>query len=244
MFKGGYNTNIEVTCITHRKDPLFVTHLVGFMAQDCNIELELINEATMYRHLNEKCGFAVTDVAFHQSGGGMDYCVIQMKKRFPFDPWQAMYAALASRPWGLKMLVTVDEDIDPRDPDLVNWALTFSMQPHKDVRIIPDRGTILDPSAFPPGRENETRSSTSSTMLIDATRKWPFPPVGLPRREFMTNAINIWKELDFPELKLKPPWHGYELGNWTAEDREYADLIVRGEFFAVGDKLAQKGRKV
>ena len=45
-----------------------------------------------------------------------------------------------------KILVVVDKDIDPRDADSVNWALTFRMQPHRDVHIVDARMMSLDPS--------------------------------------------------------------------------------------------------
>jgi 4-hydroxy-3-polyprenylbenzoate decarboxylase len=244
MFKADYCPNMEVTAITHRKNPIFVTHLVGFMAQDCNIEGAVVSEAAMYKHLKYDCGFPILDVALHQSGGGNNYCVIQLKKRFASEPWQAMYAATAYNPFAGKVTVAVDEDIDPRDPDAVNWALSFAMQPKKDVRILEDRWIGLDPSACPPEQENNFFNATASAMLIDATRKFGFPPVGLPRREYMENALKLWKEAGLPELKLRTPWYGYELGNWTKEDRDYADLIVQGEYYALGEKLREREKKV
>ena len=60
----------------------------------------------------------------------------------------------------------------------------------------------------------------------------------------MDHAIEVWKEMGLPELKLRKPWYGYELGNWTKEDREYADLIVRGEYYSLGEKLAEREKKV
>ena len=35
-------------------------------------------------------------------------------------------------------------------------------------------------------------------MLIDATLKEDFPPISLPKREFMENAKVIWDELGLP----------------------------------------------
>ena len=48
----------------------------------------------------------------------------------------------------------------------------------------------------------------SSALLIDATRKHPYPPTSLPAREYMEHAVDIWRELDLPELSLDGPWHG------------------------------------
>jgi hypothetical protein len=68
-------------------------------------------------------------------------------------------------------------------------------------------------------------------MLIDATRKGPYPPVGLPKRRFMEQALEIWKQEGLPELKLKTPWYGYALGLWTAKDDEQAEAVVGGDYF-------------
>jgi 4-hydroxy-3-polyprenylbenzoate decarboxylase len=78
--------------------------------------------------------------------------------------------------------------------------------------------------------------------LIDATRPWPYPPVSLPRKEFMERAKEIWEELGLPELKPRMPWFGYSLGAWTPDDQEEAELALRGDHFITGEKA--KTRRV
>ena len=78
-----------------------------------------------------------------------------------------------------------------------------------------------------------------SGLFIDATRKGPFPPVGLPKKQFMEQALQIWRQEELPELKLKTPWYGYPLGMWDAEDDAIADAVTRGEYFQ--SKKATKG---
>ncbi|MEX0804852.1 MAG: UbiD family decarboxylase [Candidatus Binatia bacterium] len=58
-----------------------------------------------------------------------------------------------------KILVVVDEGIDARDADSVNWALTFRMQPHRDARIVDAGMMSLDPSIVPPEDFGEARSA-------------------------------------------------------------------------------------
>ena len=116
---------------------------------------------------------------------------------------------------------------------MVMWALSFSMQPHRDVRIITGRVPLLDPSAYSLISKPEERSypppNGCSGILIDATRKGPYPPVGLPKKPFMEQALEIWKEEGLPPLALKTPWYGYTLGLWNAEDDAMADAIARGD---------------
>lgn len=73
--------------------------------------------------------------------------------------------------------------------------------------------------------------------------KWPYPPVSLPAKPFMEQAIKIWKEEGMPELHLKEPWFGYSLGYWTEEDVHEAGLALKGEHFQTGKKQEQTQRK-
>ena len=40
-----------------------------------------------------------------------------------------------------------------------------------------------------------------ASVLIDATLKEDFPPISLPKREYMERAKVIWEELGLPKLK-------------------------------------------
>jgi len=134
-----------------------------------------------------------------------------------------------------KVIIVVDEDIDPKDPEMVMWAMSFAMQPHRDVRIITGRVPLLDPSAFSLMTKPEERwfppPVGCSGMLIDATRKGPYPPVGLPKKQFMERALEIWRDEGLAQLKLRTPWHGYPLGLWKAEDDELAERVTKGKYF-------------
>jgi 4-hydroxy-3-polyprenylbenzoate decarboxylase len=83
-----------------------------------------------------------------------------------------------------------------------------------------------------------------SHLLINATMKWPYPPISLPKKEFMENALRIWREEGFPALELKWPWYGYSLGRWNEEQDQHAMLAVKGEYKQVGDILAQRRTKI
>ncbi len=76
--------------------------------------------------------------------------------------------------------------------------------------------------------------------MIDATRNYAYTPVALPEKEFMDRARQIWKEEGLPELKPRVPWHGYNLGFWTPENEEEAELALRGDHFSTGEKLARQ----
>ena len=236
----------NVTCITHRKDAIYNAFISQFTPSEGSMLRRVGDEATLFKFLRFDCGLPVLDVGLHESSGSLPYCVIKMKKTHPAQPWQAMYGAAAQSMWR-KIIIAVDDDVDPRDADSVNWALSFRMQPHQDIRIIPGRRVALDHSLVPPGlgaEEQYPAPHGGSALLIDATRKWDYPPVSLPKKEFMERARQIWEEEGLPKLRVKAPWHGYVLGHWTKENEEEAELAVKGEHYQTGEKLAKQRSKV
>ena len=136
--------------------------------------------------------------------------------------------------------MVVDDDIDPNDADSVNWAIAYRVRPdpdtHRDAAGVDPRPLVgaadahVDEQRFPP-------PTGISSILIDATRKWDYPPTSLPRKEFMDKALRRWEEEGLPPLSLKKPWFGYELGYWTDEAREEAEAAVDGGYLDTGARL-------
>ena len=77
----------------------------------------------------------------------------------------------------------------------------------------------------------------SSALLIDATMPWPYPPLSLPKREYLERAVKIWKQLQFPPLNLKALWFGCSFGRWTPEEEHEAKLAVEGRSYETGEKF-------
>ncbi len=236
----------NVKCITHCKKPVYNHFLSQFPPSESSKLRGVAFEAVFYKFLKYDCAIpGILDVAFHESSGSEQYVVIKMKKSEPSQVWQALEGVLGRHPWYRKIVIAVDDDIDPRDPDSVNWALSFRMQPHRDVRIVTGRGHDIDPSAAPmddPDRRYPKPMGLSS-MLIDATRKWDYPPVSLPKKQFMERAVQIWEEEGLPRLKLKVPWFGYSLGYWSERNEEEAQLAVQGRHYETGDKIKEQRQK-
>jgi len=137
----------------------------------------------------------------------------------------------------------VDEDVDPRDAEAVNWAMSYRMQPYRDIEIRETALSLgLDFSIAPPDSRRDVASMKSSAILIDATCKWAYPPTSLPQRPFMEKAQSIWEKLGLPELKLKSPWFGINLGSWRPEDIEDAQRAMKGEHYRTGE--IREGQRV
>jgi 4-hydroxy-3-polyprenylbenzoate decarboxylase len=168
-----------------------------------------------------------------------------MKRCGSEQVWQALNLAVSAFPTPKKFIIAVDEDIDAKDPDSVNWALSWCVQPHRDTRIVKIESWALDPSDHPPEMSRmSSQPSGGSALLINATRKWDYPPVSLPRKDFMERARQIWEEENLPEISPKVPWFGYSLGCWTDELQEEAELALQGKHHQTGEKLAKQRVKV
>src|SRR5258708_35195669 len=125
-----------------------------------------------------------------------------------------------------KLLVAVDEDINIRDAENVLWAIAYRAQPYRDTEVVEAPPFALDPAAVPPGVSrglvSRDKPPRSTALLIDATMPWPYPPLSLPKRQFMQRASEMWQGLQPPGLHPKWPSAGYSPGQWTPEDEPQA----------------------
>ena len=105
----------------------------------------------------------VRNVVLTTGGCSWLHGVVQMEKRTEGDPKNAAMAALAAHP-SMKKVTVVDEDVDPADPDAVEWAVATRMQPDRDIETIENtKGSSLDPS------QDYDRGVTAKWM-VDATK--------------------------------------------------------------------------
>jgi UbiD family decarboxylase len=238
---------LEVTCITHRRDAIYTALMSQFPPSESSKIKHTGTEKIIYKFLRHDSGnSAVLDVALHDevSGSGQAYCVIKMRNATKADAWRALNASAGFTGSYAKICIAVDEDIDNHDPAMVNWAISFNVRPDEDVWVAKGKSPGLDPSTQPPGRENlQARMASTSALLINAVRPWPYTPVSLPRKEFMERSKAIWQELGLPALKPRMPWYGYSLGAWTKEDEDEAELAVQGEYFVTGKKQTGQRQK-
>lgn len=246
MGKRVYNGVFQATCITHKKKPIFTAIMSQMPPSESSKMKQIAQENNYLKHLVKDCNLPdVKAVSFHEIA--MDsWCVIQMKQTNPSNVWQALYAVAGRHSMVGKMVIAVDEDIDPTDPESVIWALSYRMQPERDTKVLSGRSIGLDPSGgFLSSVDDMTKQTQfGSCILIDATRKYPYPPVALPAREFMEKARQLWDKLGLPPLQPRMPWHGYELGDWTDRDREESKAATEGAYYRTGDRAATQRRPI
>ncbi len=122
----------------------------------------LPQEPRIYNKVRETVP-TVQNVVVSKGGCSWLHGVVQIKKRNEGDAKNAGMAALAGHP-SMKRVVIVDEDIDPSNPQEVEWSIATRMQPHKDINFIKRaKGSSLDPS-----QDYENRLMTK--WIVDATK--------------------------------------------------------------------------
>ncbi len=228
----------EITCVMHRKNPIWVS-IISQVTPSESSKIKAMGMATLiHRYLLQKGLSSVLEVSLMEPLVNLrPYVVLRMKKRDDQDPWAAMDALLGYGDRVGKLVIAVDEDINPHDPVAVTWAITHRSQPHKDVRIVGDRPFGATPIGMLVSHPTSRYDNMESALLIDATRKADFPPLSLPKKEYMDRARVIWEELGLPKLEVQEPWHGYLMGMWPEELDEEARLAAAGESDKIGEKL-------
>jgi 4-hydroxy-3-polyprenylbenzoate decarboxylase len=229
---------MEVTAITMKRRPVYATFMSQMTPNESSSSRRTGFEAYYLNHLRKDLGIkSVVKVSMHEKLTNLrKLIIVQMKKPAESEVWRALHGVANFQPGVGKFIIAVDEDIDPRNMDAVWWAMCYRSKPHKDVLILP--GRVKGHS--PPFKGENRLAADDSAMLINAILKEPFPPISLPKREYMERARQLWQELEFPPLTLESPWFGYSLGDWDDEWEEEAQMAVEGRYLETGAKLATK----
>ncbi|GEO25032.1 carboxylase [Alicyclobacillus acidoterrestris] len=187
---------MDITCITHRNKPIYQAFLSQMPPSESSMIRSIGREAGIYKHLVSDLRLPVKDVHLLEAGGAAAYLAISMKKEYEGQVRQVMLAAWSVDPTLGKFCVVVDDDIDIRDQFMLNWAMSWRVQPHKDVFIIEDLPAVrLDPSqAADDVPQLDPSRRVSSKMGIDATRKHKFPPIALPPKDHLEHVRAHWDE--------------------------------------------------
>ena len=237
-----YARIMDIHCITHRKDAIFTSLVSQIAPSESSVMRRLGAEALFLRNLRGSMGIhSLSRVHLYEPLLSVrKLAVLQFNSPHSDQVRRALVAASSLVAGGAKIVVAVDQDIDPADLTNVMWAVGTRCKPHEDVTVIPG----FRQGFFPPfddfdenGFVSHEDAPNDSVMLIDATMKGPFPPVSLPKKEYMDRALGLWKELGLPELRLRSPWYGVSLGQWSEALDRAAEAATRGDYRTQGDKL-------
>lgn len=172
---GGQRLNpcMEVTCVTHRKDPQWVSIVTGY-GDDMigGLRREGFLYETMKRIVPQVINiYRPTVCPFHM--------YVQLRKTADWQPRSIIMAAL-SVPEGIKHVFVFDEDVDIFDENEVQWAIGTRADWAKDLIVVEDLHTSgLDPTST--GHGLGTRAG------IDCTK--PAPPGVYEQRSFIPAEV-------------------------------------------------------
>lgn len=178
---------VRVTRITHRTDPIFENLYLGLPWTEIDYLMALNTSVPLYKQIKEGFPEVVAINAMYMHG---HVAIISTKCRYG-GYGKGVAFRMLSTPHGMpycKIVIVVDEFVDPFNLEQVMWALASRVKPDKDVAIIPNcPGMPLDPSSYPAGMHTK--------MIIDATT--PVAPEPNPRSvELVTPhaATAEWEE--------------------------------------------------
>ena len=234
-----YNAFMDITCITRRRDAILTSIISQVTPSESSLIKRVALEPLFLEHLRTNLGIqGVKRVSMHEPLTNLrKVLVMVMDRKTPTtEIWRALYGAAALHRAAGKYVIAVNEDIDPDNADALLWAMSYRANPALDLQILHHKDQGHGPRSKRDGGQD-------ASVLMDATLKEDFPPISLPKREYMERAKQIWEELGLPKLKPQSPWFGYSLGEWPAELDAAAERAVRSEYFKTGEEIAKRRRK-
>jgi 4-hydroxy-3-polyprenylbenzoate decarboxylase len=156
--KKDQNFWMNVTCVTHRKNPWFLTQFTGVTRGFCTAPMEAF---ATYRFQK----MMPSIVAMHGPVEATGWGIVSINKTKPGEGLEV--GKRVAQIIGLyKVVVVVDKEIDILNRTEVAQVIGARWQPYPAAEIIQEtNGMALDPSS--PNRPK------SSKIVIDATRQWP-----------------------------------------------------------------------
>ena len=186
----------HVTCVTHRKNPIYATTIVGPPPMEdfyMGKAIERIFLPLMRLQLPE-----VRDICMPAEGVFHNLILVSIRKSYPLHARKVMHAI-----WGLgqamfsKVIVVVDEDVDVQKVSEVAWRALNNIDPERDIQFVLGPVDSLDHAS--------RMVNYGSKMGIDATRKWkeegftrPWPDVIRMPEDVRSRVTELWRKAGLP----------------------------------------------
>ncbi len=181
----------RVECITHRKNPVYPTTIVGPPPMEdfyMGKAIERIFLPLMRMQLPE-----IRDMCMPAEGVFHNLMIVSIRKSYPMHARKVMHAI-----WGLgqamfsKCIIVVDDDVDVQNVSEVAWRALNNIDPQRDIEFVMGPIDSLDHASRLP--------NVGSKMGVDATRKWaaegftrPWPDVIRMTPEVQRRVDELWK---------------------------------------------------
>jgi 4-hydroxy-3-polyprenylbenzoate decarboxylase len=177
----------HVTCVTHRKDPIYATTIVGPPPMEdyyMGKAIERIFLPLMRLNLPE-----VRDICMPPEGIFHNLIIVAIRKSYPGQARKVMHGI-----WGTgqamfsKCILVVDEDVDVQNLSEVAWKALNNIDPERDIEFVHGPVDSLDHASRLP--------NFGSKMGIDATRKWPQEGFSRPWPEVIRMTPEVQRRVD------------------------------------------------
>jgi len=152
---------IEIDRVSHRQDPLFDAVYVGRPWTEIDFLQAMTTSAPIFLQLKQTFPEVVAVNALYTHGLVV---VVSTKIRYGgFAKYVGLRVLTTTHGLGYaKIVIVVDEDVDPFDLKRVMWAISVKVNPAGDIVTIPNLAeNLLDPACSPGG--------IVTKMIIDAT---------------------------------------------------------------------------
>jgi 4-hydroxy-3-polyprenylbenzoate decarboxylase len=184
----------HITCITHRKDPVYASTIVGKPPMEdawMGKAVERIFLPLMRLTLPE-----IVDVNLPVEGVFHNLMIVSIRKSYAGQARKVMNGIWSmGQAMFTKCVIVVDEDCDVQDMAEVTLRVTNNIDPERDIQFTLGPVDSLDHASRLP--------NLGSKMGIDATRKWkaegfdrPWPPMIEMDPATKARVDAIWKKLD------------------------------------------------
>jgi 4-hydroxy-3-polyprenylbenzoate decarboxylase len=183
----------HITCITHRKDPVYAATIVGKPPMEdawMGKAVERIFLPLMRLTLPE-----IVDVNLPVEGVFHNIMILSIRKSYAGQARKVMNGIWSmGQAMFTKCVIVVDEDCDVQDLGEVTLRVANNIDPERDIQFTLGPIDSLDHASRLP--------NFGSKMGIDATRKWsaegftrPWPPMIAMDAATRTRIDSIWKKL-------------------------------------------------
>lgn len=164
---------LEVTAITHRRNPIYPTTVVGLPPQ----EDYFMGKATerLFLPLLRTIVHDIVDYDLPMFGAFHNCAFIKIRKEYPLQARRVMHSI-----WGAgqmawtKTIFVVEEDVDVHDTTAVLRAAAERCRPGRDVETVCGPLDILDHAA--------PHLGAGTKIGFDCTRRWPEEEMGVRGR--------------------------------------------------------------
>lgn len=164
---------MRITAITSRKDPIYLSTYTGRPPDEPSVIGEVFNELALpviRAQIPEVRGLWLPPAACSYR-----MAVVSIDKRYPGQARRVMMAL-----WGMlpqfsytKVIVVVDDDIDPSNWDDIAWALATRMDASRDLMVLEDTPMdYLDFASPKDGLAGKLGIDATTKIGAETTREW------------------------------------------------------------------------